>query len=256
MKSIFHKLEFHYTYLIMAFGLVITGHFANLLIFTSLIIVHECGHFIMAKIFRYKVDKIIIYPYGGITKLDTMVNTKIWQDLIVALGGVVFQLIYYFIIIFLYNNGFIRQYIYSLFYLYNKSMIFFNLLPIYPLDGSKIVGLLFCKYFKFNLANILVIVTSFFTIIILLISKEYENNYSYLMAILVLLQNIYKFYFSLDAIYNRFLVERYLYNFNYKRKKIIDSRHKMYKNKYHYFITRDGIVDEKKYLNSFFRKNK
>lgn len=256
MKSIFHKLEFHYTYLIMAFGLVITGHFANLFAFTSLIIIHELGHFTMAKIFKYKVDKIIIYPYGGITKLDTMVNTKIWQDFIVGISGLVFQLCYYLIIFLLYRNGLVREYIYSLFYLYNKSMFIFNLLPIYPLDGAKIVSLLFSKYFKFNLSNKLVIIISFITIILLLVSNSYENNYSYLLTLGVILQNIYKFYFSLESIYNRFLVERYLYNFNYKKQKIIDSKEKMYKNKYHYFIVKDKIVDEKKYLGNFFKKNK
>ena len=46
MKSIFTKIEFHYSFLILAFGLVITGHFSNLFVFTFLIIVHEIGHVI------------------------------------------------------------------------------------------------------------------------------------------------------------------------------------------------------------------
>ena len=50
MKNILNKIEFHYTYIIMAFGLVITGHFVNLIIFTSLIIIHEMGHIIISKI--------------------------------------------------------------------------------------------------------------------------------------------------------------------------------------------------------------
>ena len=50
MKNILNKIEFHYTYIIMAFGLVITGHFVNLIIFTSLIIIHEIGHIIISKI--------------------------------------------------------------------------------------------------------------------------------------------------------------------------------------------------------------
>lgn len=82
MKNILNKIEFHYTYIIMAFGLVITGHFINLIIFTSLIIIHELGHVIMAIIMRYKVNKIIIYPYGGITNIDTRINTKIENDYI------------------------------------------------------------------------------------------------------------------------------------------------------------------------------
>ena len=40
----------------MTLGLVLTGHFANLLIFTSLIIIHEFGHIITAAIYKYKID--------------------------------------------------------------------------------------------------------------------------------------------------------------------------------------------------------
>ena len=55
----------------MALGLVLTGHFSNLFVFTSLILIHEVGHFFMAVFLRYKVEKIIIYPYGGLTKIDS-----------------------------------------------------------------------------------------------------------------------------------------------------------------------------------------
>ena len=101
MKNIFTKIEFHYSFLIMALGLVLTGHFSNLFVFTSLIIVHELGHLIMSRLFKYKVDKIIIYPYGGLTKLDTIINTNICKDLLVAISGVIAQSVYFLIIYFL-----------------------------------------------------------------------------------------------------------------------------------------------------------
>ena len=147
MKNILNKIEFHYTYIIMAFGLVITGHFVNLIIFTSLIIIHEMGHIIISKILSYKIDKVIIYPYGGFVKLNTRINTKIENDLLVAISGIIMQSIYFGIIFFLYRNGIVREYIYSLFLLYHKSMLIFNLLPIYPLDGAKIVNLILSKLY-------------------------------------------------------------------------------------------------------------
>ena len=100
MKNILNKIEFHYTYIIMAFGLVITGHFVNLIIFTSLIIIHEMGHIIISKILSYKIDKVIIYPYGGFVKLNTRINTKIENDLLVAISGIIMQSIYFGIIFF------------------------------------------------------------------------------------------------------------------------------------------------------------
>lgn len=238
----------------MAFGLVITGHFVNLIIFTSLIIIHEIGHIIISKILSYKIDKVIIYPYGGFVKLNTRINTKIENDLLVAISGIIMQSIYFGIIFFLYRNGIVREYIYSLFLLYHKSMLIFNLLPIYPLDGAKIVNLILSKYFSFNIANYISIVISLITVIFFLYSDIYENNYSIILVIGVLMQNIYKFYKDISYIYNRFILERYLFKFNYKDKKVIKNINKMYKNRVHIFNDNGKLMNEKEYISTFFEK--
>ena len=254
MKNILNKIEFHYTYIIMAFGLVITGHFVNLIIFTSLIIIHEMGHIIISKILSYKIDKVIIYPYGGFVKLNTRINTKIEDDLLVAISGIIMQSIYFGIIFFLYRNGIVREYIYSLFLLYHKSMLIFNLLPIYPLDGAKIVNLILSKYFSFNIANYISIVISLITVIFFLYSDIYENNYSIILVIGVLMKNIYKFYKDISYIYNRFILERYLFKLNYKKKVIIKNKDKMYKNRVHIFNDNGKLMNEKEYISTFFEK--
>ena len=254
MKNILNKIEFHYTYIIMAFGLVITGHFINLIIFTSLIIIHELGHIIISKILSYKIDKVIIYPYGGFVKLNTRINTKIENDLLVAISGVVIQSIYFGIIFFLYRNGIVREYVYDLFFLYHKSMLIFNLLPIYPLDGAKIVNLILSKYFSFNIANYISIVISLITVVLFLYSDIYENNYSIILVIGVLMKNIYKFYKDISYIYNRFILERYLFKFNYKDKKVIKNINKMYKNREHLFNDKGKLINEKEYISTFFEK--
>lgn len=254
MKNILNKIEFHYTYIIMAFGLVITGHFVNLIIFTSLIIIHEMGHIVISKILSYKIDKVIIYPYGGFVKLNTRINTKIENDLLVAISGIIMQSIYFGIIFFLYRNGIVREYIYSLFLLYHKSMLIFNLLPIYPLDGAKIVNLILSKYFSFNIANYISIVISLITVIFFLYSDIYENNYSIILVIGVLMKNIYKFYKDISYIYNRFILERYLFKFNYKKKAIIKNKDKMYKNRVHIFNDNGKLMNEKEYISTFFEK--
>jgi stage IV sporulation protein FB len=238
----------------MAFGLVITGHFVNLIIFTSLIIIHEMGHIIISKILSYKIDKVIIYPYGGFVKLNTKINTKIENDLLVAISGIIMQSIYFGIIFFLYRNGIVREYIYSLFLLYHKSMLIFNLLPIYPLDGAKIVNLILSKYFSFNIANYISIVISLITVVFFLYSDIYENNYSIILVIGVLMQNIYKFYKDISYIYNRFILERYLFKFNYKDKKVIKNINKMYKNREHLFNDKGKLINEKEYISTFFEK--
>lgn len=255
MKSIFTKIEFHYSFLIIALGLVLTGHFSNLCVFTFLIIVHELGHTITAKSFKYKIFKIIIYPYGGITKLDTMVNTSIWKDLVVAISGTLMQCLCFFAVYLLYSNGMVREYIYNLFYLYHKSMLIFNLLPIIPLDGFKIFNLIMCKFLNFKLSNNISVFISLIVIVVFLLSNIYDKNYSIVLVIGVLMHNIYNFYNQTDYVYYRFMLERYLYDFSYKKKRLIDDKNKMYKNNSHLIMKNNKIVTEKDFLCDFFSKN-
>ena len=92
MKNILNKIEFHYTYLIIAIGFVFTGYFYNLIIFTSLILIHELGHLLMCLKYKVKVNKIIIYPYGGLLKLEDIINRDIDEELLIAIMGIFFKL--------------------------------------------------------------------------------------------------------------------------------------------------------------------
>lgn len=238
----------------MALGLVLTGHFCNLIVFTSLILFHEMGHIIAAYLFKYNIKKIIIYPYGGLIKFNNIINTSIYKDLVVSISGVLMQIIYFGLIYILYSNGIIREYIYNLFMLYHESMLIFNLLPIIPLDGFKIINLLLSKIFNFNISNYLSVFISLCSILLFLFCNMYEKNYSLILAIGVLMQNIYKFYYQIRYIYNRFLLERYLYNIGYKNKKVIYDENKMYKNKSHLIVKEGKIMQEKEFLTYFFGK--
>ena len=254
MKIILSKIEFHYTFIIIALGFVLAGYFSNLIVFTSIIIIHELGHIITGLHFKYKLDKVIIYPYGGMTKFNTIINTNINKDILVAISGVIVQSIYFILITILYTKGYIREYIYNLFTIYNKSILLFNILPIIPLDGSKIINLILSKYLYYNLSNKLTIIISFITIIIILITRIYEYNYSFIIILGLLMKNIYDFYKNLEYIYKKFILERYLYKITYPKKKIIKNKKKMYKNKSHYFYINNQLLKEDDYLRSIYSK--
>lgn len=249
-------LEFHYTYLFIAFSFIITGHIKDLLVFTSIIIIHELGHYFMARINKVKVEKITIYPFGGITKLDTLINININKELLIAMGGILFQSIYMIVIIILHKYGLVREYIYNLYTMYNNSILYFNLLPIVSLDGFKIVNLILNKFLPFDISNKLSLGISFLTLITILIINYYTFNYTLLLVLSVLIINIINYYKDLNYIFNKFLIERYLYNLNYSKEKIIDNKRKMYKDYRHLFKDGDKYITEKRYLNNKYNKFK
>lgn len=247
-------IEFHYTYLFIAFSFIITGHVKDLLVFTSIIIFHELGHYLMARINKVKVKKITIYPFGGITTLDTLINININRELLIAMGGILSQSIYMIIIIILYKYGFVREYIYNLYTKYNNSILYFNLLPIVSLDGFKILNLTLSKIFPFDISNKLSLGISFITLILILIVNYYTFNYTLLLVLSVLIINIVNYYKDLNYIFNKFLVERYLYNLSYSKEKIVNNKKKMYKDYRHIFKNGNKYLTEKKYLYDKYNK--
>ena len=247
-------IEFHRTYLIMALGFVLTGYYLNLIIFTSLIIVHELGHYTMAKINHFHVSKIIIYPYGGLTKIEDLINRSISEELLIATSGVITQYSFYLIIGILYKQGIIREYTYYLYTIYNSQMIFFNLLPIYPLDGGKITNLILDKYFPFYQANILTIIISLLIIITLTALNIYKYSYSNIMVMLLLLTYLYNFFKKRKYLYQRFLLERYLYHIEYPKIKVIKNIKKMFKDRTHLINIKNTYLTEQQVLSNLFKE--
>ena len=120
-------IKFHNSYLIIALCFITTGYYLNLIVFTSLILVHELGHYLTAKMLNFNVENITIYPYGGITKINDLINRDINEELLIATSGVITQFIFYLLIYFLYAKSYIRGYTFNLYTIYNDEMIFFNL---------------------------------------------------------------------------------------------------------------------------------
>lgn len=255
MKNILNKIEFHYSYFIVAISFILIGYYKNLIIFTSLIIVHEFGHFLVAKLLKFNVKKIIIYPFGGITKIEDYINRKSSHELLIAISGIIFQILYYLIFVYLYKQNIFTNYTYTLFQKYHYSMLLFNLLPIIPLDGYKITNILLNKIISYKKSNIISIYISFITLIILLSIFINSINYSYILVIGVLVQNIYLFYTQLEYLFNKFLVERYLHNFSFKKTIIINNYNKMNKNCSHIIKKDNKYTKEKQFLIKMFDNN-
>lgn len=246
------KIELSYSFIFIAFSFIITGHFINFIIFFSIIFIHELGHVFIAKLFNVKINKIIFYPYGGITKLDYLININIYKELLISIGGFIFQGIYYLLIYKLYTSGYIREYVYILFYKYHYSIFIFNILPIIPLDGFKILNTIINYIFNYNLSNYISVVISFLSIILFLYSNN-NFNYSFILILSLLFKNIYEYLHNIKYLYNRLLLERYLYNIKYKDKKIIKNKKHFYRNKSHYIKYNNHYLKEKEYLKKIFR---
>ena len=78
--------------------------------------------------------------------------------------------------------------------MYNQSIILFNILPIHPLDGSKIINLLLSTIIPYKKTLKINIFISIITILILFITNYYEFNYTTVLILSILVDNIIKYY--------------------------------------------------------------
>lgn len=221
-----------------------TGIFKSFYIFTILILVHEVGHFLTGLLLKWKVDKICIYPYGGCTKFDTLVNVSYLEEFIVLIMGPVFQIVFYLLI-----KNYLTYNDYLILKNYNYAILFFNLLPIYPLDGGRLFNILFSLFFPYKKSLYLSI---YFSIIIFLFLFFYSKSISYYIILFFLLFKVIKEYKNIKYYCNKFLLERYIYKLKFKKLKVINRIDNLYKNKSHIIKDKYKYRDEYEYLFNYF----
>lgn len=216
----------------------------------SLIIIHELGHLTMAVYYKWNLDKIAVYPFGGCVKFNERLTKPLKEEFLILLSGPLAQMIFFLFVSFLEMNGLITYRNFLLFKSYHYTLLIFNLLPIYPLDGGKILNIFLNAMFPYKKGNKLVIIISF----ILLIGSVflYQNINFVLMAIL-LLSELFIYLKRQSFLYNTLLLEKYLKNNDYKKVKIIPNKDLMYKEKRHIILYKNKYITEKDYLKQRFK---
>eukprot|EP00597_Dinobryon_sp_UTEXLB2267_P002767 CAMPEP_0170075036 /NCGR_PEP_ID=MMETSP0019_2-20121128/12241_1 /TAXON_ID=98059 /ORGANISM="Dinobryon sp., Strain UTEXLB2267" /LENGTH=284 /DNA_ID=CAMNT_0010285739 /DNA_START=515 /DNA_END=1369 /DNA_ORIENTATION=- len=134
------------------FVLIVTGP-----ILFSTVLIHELGHCAMAVYLGGSVEKILLWPLGGLASIDSAnYSHQPLNDAIVAIAGPLThipQIAIWASLMYIMNHGKVAlewqlnngsfDFLLSLFAAaisIQLALFFFNLLPAYPLDGGKILA--------------------------------------------------------------------------------------------------------------------
>lgn len=204
MKNI-NKIKVNFLTYIFISLFLFSGYKNNIICIIFIFIVHELGHIFFCILFHVKIIKLEIFPFGGILKLNIPINYSLIRLFLISSGGLIFQ-----VLLFLINLVFIHSKMLSS---YNSLIFYFNILPIAPLDGFKILQCFLFKFISYYYALVFSYIVDALSLILLIL---YSDNIAFLLfSFVFLLKNV-----SLLSIYfNKFLFERYLYNFKYKKTK-------------------------------------
>lgn len=164
-------------YLIISIAILLLFHQAeHFLIFYFFIILHEISHILMAFCLKIKPIEISFLPFGVNAKFN-FINCRN-KEIIVALAGPIFSVLiaYYF-----------PQY-----RVQNLFIAIMNMMPIYPLDGGRILkNIMILKYGTINASKKYLKIIRTFCILLMIfniILIVFQKNYRFLFVSLYLFQ--------------------------------------------------------------------
>lgn len=241
-----------YILLLIAF---LAGYLKYFLIIFFIIIIHELGHIICFKIFKIPLIKAEIYPFGGMCYIDMKIHELPSIELLCAVAGITFQILLFVVIKVLSNINLIGINTYNYFNLYNKYIMLFNLLPIIPLDGSKIILSILKNFLSYDKCYKLIGFVSFISLgIFIYLNIRYRVNdviiYTFLIAKLIEWIKNYRY------IINKFYLERMINDHHYNEIINNEKNIKNYRTNKYYYMYKDGkYIDEKQYIKMYLFNN-
>lgn len=187
------KLSFSPLFIVLAFIAIYFGWLEQFFVYLVVLLMHEYAHYIVAKLYGYKLNKIIFMPYGaGLTGDGNVIKPQ--HEIVIALAGPVLNLVIVVVCIclwWIYPATYLRT---DLFVLSNLVLGVFNFLPVFPLDGGRIVVALLSKSFNkakiYKAMNIVAIVFSVLFFGLFIASAFYSLNLTFAFISFFLLTSI------------------------------------------------------------------
>ena len=243
MMNIFKVRISIITYLVIILFLF-SGFKNDLFILFIIFIVHELGHLFFINLFKVKLLSLEIYPFGGVIKIDSLINFSLIKQFFIAAGGLIFQLILYFV-----NDLIIKS---NLINYYNSMFFVLNILPIIPFDGSKIFEIILSNFISYYLSLILNLLFNLVSLLVLVYYFYISKSFNIVLLTISIIFFV-KYISVINYKYNRFLLERYLYNFHFKKYKFYKKINlkKLLINKEGYFLE-NYWINEKEILHKKF----
>lgn len=206
------KIKFHPLFVIFIVLLLFSNNILNVVSYILCVFLHELGHSIVAQSLGYKLNKISFMPFGASISGKDNVFYSLKHEILVSIAGPIVNLILMIICLALFWLFPSFYYYLEPFYYANLITLIFNFLPVYPLDGGRVLYAILKKKFKqekaYKIVKIVGLVISILLFILFIISAFFEINYTFATVSLFLISGLF---FEDTGCY-------YIQNFNFVNK--------------------------------------
>lgn len=143
------SIRIHPTFLLVLLVYGVLGLAAQALLVFSLVLGHELAHLLTAKAYGFKVVGLELFPFGGAAYCDDLFEGRKLEESVMALAGPAFNVVLLFGAQVLRWNGMWTGELANDFVRYNFWLAAFNLIPVLPLDGGRVLRAICAEGFGF-----------------------------------------------------------------------------------------------------------
>ncbi|MFD1850152.1 site-2 protease family protein [Oceanobacillus bengalensis] len=205
------SIHIHPILIVFIFISYITGTFVELIVILLIVLIHEIGHYAMATYLKWRIRSIVLWVFGGVLDTDEHGNRPIREEILVTVAGPIQHVFIYVFLFLLSSIQLLPTSIVELALYYNTIILLFNLLPVWPLDGGKLLFLFVSRNLPYKKAYHFIILFSIVVSIILLIVQFFVLPFTlsaFLIMIFLLSENR-KEWKQRYYVFIRFLLKRY-----------------------------------------------
>lgn len=197
---------------------MLVGGYGKVLVASFILLsIHELSHLGMALLLRRKIIRLTIYPFGMAMEVEAIEYMPSIYEALIAVAGPLSIYISHIFLGILLEISLISSHYYQYLISLNINLFLFNMLPIYPLDGGRILHALCHLFFSFQMASILCFVLSFLCAIWIAFSYEVTILYMYAVILgLLLVSRVWQLPNSIRS----FHLYRYVHSLHFSKVKM------------------------------------
>ncbi|SHN08769.1 site-2 protease family protein [Gracilibacillus kekensis] len=143
-----HPILFFFIFLSIA-----TGMLVELMVIFFIVLIHELGHYSCARYFNWRIRRIFLWVFGGVMETDEYGARPLKEEWLVTIAGPMQHIIIFIFLYVMEYTNLLPDSTIALAYHYNTFILIGNLLPIWPLDGGKLVQLCLDSFFSYQVSH-------------------------------------------------------------------------------------------------------
>lgn len=143
------SINVHPTFLLVLVGYGVLGLAPQALVVFSLVFCHELAHLLTARAYGFRIKGLELFPFGGAAYCDDLFEGRKLEESIMALAGPALNVVLLFGAQALRWQGLWTGELAEDFVRFNFWLAAFNLIPVLPLDGGRVVRAFFAESFGY-----------------------------------------------------------------------------------------------------------